>query len=203
MDEPVGKPVSVRTWILSIGALLLGIAIQYTGLALAEAWVQNYPSVRDVFMEQLPNWQFGIAGELYFFGLVLAINWSTFRSGARRVPQLFITLGLFYAVRGVIQLLFPIGPPLDAIPVNQRIDFYGYGEHAFFPAGHVGILTIMLYFNQTKWRHWLMVGIVLFALGTAIARTHYVVDSIVGAVLGYAIAVWIDRRGWLRSTAAE
>jgi membrane-associated phospholipid phosphatase len=102
-----------------------------------------------------------------------------------------------YLIRGWFLFLYPIGAPLGAVGADQRISIWGHESHAFFPGGHIAILTIMAMFAPDRWvRCVLWGGLIIFGIGTMLAKTHYTMDSAGGILLGYALAVWVRQR-WI------
>lgn len=189
---------TIGQWILSIVTAIVGVSWQYGSLALVDRWVHVYPSVPDVLMDRLPRLEFGWWGEVLFFALILMFAIPHFRWNVWDTPKVLTKLGLFYFVRGWLQLFFPIGAPLNALPPDQRLNVWGYASHAYFPGGHVGILTIMALNLRSKKLRWIMAGgIIVFGLGTILSKNHYTADLLAGALIGYAVNVWVDRR-WPR-----
>lgn len=196
MDVPTpeqSKPTA-RQWVTGVLVAVIGVTWQYTALWLVERWVQTYPRVTDVVMDRLPRLNFGIWGELFFFGLLVLILVLFFRRQAWDTPKVLLTLGIFYFVRGTIQLFLPIGAPLNALPPDQRLNLWGFASHAYFPGGHIGVLTILtMSLKNQVIRRWAWVGVLLFGAGTLLAKNHYTADSIVGVLLGYAIFTLIQQ----------
>jgi hypothetical protein len=175
------------------GALLfaLGITMHMTLLSLVERFTTRFPSIPDPLLARLPYVDFGWPGEAYFFAFVAAVTAVALRSQARTIPGTFAKAGLFYAFRGVFLFFLPIGAPVDAPAVASRFSLYPFPSHAFFPGGHVGLMTIMsLSTADTRWRRVFLAATVLFALGTMLSRTHYTADAIGGWTLAYAVTSW-------------
>ena len=180
-------------WIAAIAAVA-GVTVHMGALALIERFTTTFPSVPDVLLERLPYVNFGIPGELAFVVFLVLVTVVIVRSRNVTVAGVFTQLGLFYAVRGLFLFLHPIGSPADAPPVDSRIVIYPFPSHAYFPGGHVGIMTILsLSVHARRWRWAFLSGTALFALGTMLARTHYTADALAGSLLGYAIVTWARR----------
>jgi hypothetical protein len=178
---------------MASGLLLFagGLLVHMTCLSAIERFTTSYPSVHDEFMARLPYVDFGWPGELYFFAFVAAVTLVHVRTQRSTVAGVFAKLGLFYAVRGVFLFLLPIGSPADAPPIASRFVLYPFPNHAYFPGGHVGLMTILsLSVRDTRWRRGFLVATALFALGTILARTHYTADAFGGWLLGYAVTSW-------------
>ena len=178
------------------GSLLFGagLLIHMVSLKLIEQFTTTFPSLPDVLMARLPYVDFGIPGELYFFAFFVVVAAVLMRSQAERVPSLLAKLGIFYAFRGVFLFLMPIGSPADAPPLASRFVLYPFPSHAYFPGGHVGLMTMLsLSVHETRWRRCFLLATGLFAAGTILARTHYTADSVGGWLLGYAITSWSRR----------
>ena len=194
--QPVSTPnPSARQWILAGIVVAGGVFWQYFSLWLVDRLVTIFPSVSDLLMDRFPVITFGLWGEVLFFGLILVFAIPHFRLYWQDTPRILITLGLFYFVRGWVQLFFPIGAPAGAIDPSQRLNIWGYANHAYFPGGHIGILTILVLNQRVRsLRPWMWIGVAAFGIGTMLAKNHYVADSLVGMVLAYAITVWVWRR---------
>lgn len=190
----VSKP-SAREWGVSILVLLIGISWQYLSLWWIERLVDNFPRVSDVLMDRLPRIDFGIFGELWFFGLILLFAIAHFRSQPSTTPRVLRAIGLFYFVRGWFTFLFPIGAPAGAVAAAERLHVWGFETHAFFPGGHIGILTILAMSAPNKTiRRCLWAGTIVFGIGAMLAKTHYTMDSVAGILLAYAVCVWLSHR---------
>lgn len=177
---------STKLWMLAIIVATIGVTWQYSALSLVERFTSNFPTVPDVLMDNLPRIEFGIFGELWFFGLILLFAIPHFRNNWRRTPDVLMALGLMYFIRGWIMFFFPIGMPTGALSAAERLSVWGYESHAYFPGGHIAILTILTLFTLSqKVRAALWIGLVLFGVGTLLSKNHYTADSIVGIMLGY------------------
>lgn len=178
---------------LATGVLLFaaGLLVHNACLTLIERLTSRFPSVPDVLMARLPYVAFGLPGELYFVAFLIAVSTVLIRSQPRTVPAVLTKLGLFYAFRGLFLFFLPIGSPDDAPALASRFVLYPWADHAYFPGGHVGLMTILsLAVQHPRWRRGLLVATGLFAFGTLLARTHYTADALGGWLLAYAITSW-------------
>lgn len=191
----VSKRPTASLWLLAVLTAAVGVTWQYISLHLVEKFVTVYPSVPDILMNTFPQYFFGLWGEGLFFSSALLFAIPHFRWHWRDTPKVLISLGLFYFIRGWFMLLFPVGAPMGAVSPDVRLNIWGYATHAYFPGGHIGILTILaMNLQEHRWRWWLWVGIVLFGIGTMLAKNHYTMDSVAGIIIGYAVATWVGRR---------
>lgn len=185
----------MRRWIIAILAAVVGAAWNFVALALIERSVTVFPRVPDVLMDNLPRIDFGIVGEIWFFGLIALFAILHFKRQWRTTPVVLLALGLMYLIRGTFLYFFPIGAPLGSVGADARLSIWGHETHAFFPGGHIAILTIFAMFAPQQWvRKTLWAGLIVFGIGTTLAKTHYTMDSVAGILLGYAVSVWVQRR---------
>jgi membrane-associated phospholipid phosphatase len=186
----------LRTWSISIITATVGVWWQFYSLALIERYVTSFPTVNDILLEALPLVQFGLWGEAWFFLLIGLFAVDHFRFEWRRTPEVLMTLGTFYFVRGWFMFLFPIGAPTGALDASQRLNIWGHASHAYFPGGHIGILTILTLLTPHRTiRHIMWFGVVVFGLGTLLSKNHYTMDSVAGVMLGAGTVLAI-RRLW-------
>ena len=188
-----------RRLIIGILTLLIGIGTNVLCLAAIDKLSPSFPSLPDPLIDHWPLVHFPAWAELGFVAILIVTVYIFIFRQRRDLPLLLVTLGIFYAARGIMQFFMPIGSPLGAAPVDARFVFYPYPSHAYFPGGHFGILTVFgLAIRNWRWQ-WLyfaMAGI--FALGTMLAKTHYTADIIGGWLLAYAVHMIVKHRlsGW-------
>lgn len=186
--RPVPRRVTAR---FGTFALVLGLAVYMAALAWVDALVRHFPSVPDVVHERLPYVDFGAPGEWAYATFMLVMAWVLFRRQPRTVPVIFTLLGVFYAMRGLFLFLLPIGSPPTAPGLDERFVFWPFADHAYFPGGHTGMMTVLsLSVARRRWRRAFLAATFVFALGTMIARTHYTADAFGGWLLGYGIVLW-------------
>ena len=161
-------------------------------LALIERYVRTFPSVPDVAQASLPYVNFGLAGELSFVAFLVAALLVIVIRQPRTLPAILAMVGIFYAIRGLFLFLLPIGAPPTAPLLASRLAIYPFSSHSYFPGGHAGLMSILSLSMTSRSRKAIFfVATALFALGTVIARTHYVADVIGGALVGYAVFSWV------------
>jgi membrane-associated phospholipid phosphatase len=195
MPDQNNRRQTITRWIIAIIVAAVGATWQFMSLELIERSVSTWPRVTDVLMDQLPRIDFGIIGEIWFFGLILLFAIDHFRRQWRNTPSVLTALGLMYLIRGTFLYFFPIGAPLGAVGADARLSIWGHEAHAFFPGGHIAILTVLAMFAPQAWvRRTLWIGLVIFGIGTMLAKTHYTMDSVGGILLGYAVSVWVKHR---------
>ncbi|MBI5466622.1 MAG: phosphatase PAP2 family protein [Candidatus Kerfeldbacteria bacterium] len=200
--EPISRPSS-RRWLVAVGIAAIGVTWQFLSLALIERSVSVFPTVTDVLMDRLPRIDFGFFGESWFFGLVIVFALWHFRRQWQRTPEILMALGLMYFLRGWFLYLFPIGAPYGAVSPDERLSIWGHESHAFFPGGHIAILTALALFAPVRWLRWVLwSGLVIFGIGTLLAKTHYTMDSVGGILLGYAVATMVRQRESVATSAA-
>jgi hypothetical protein len=175
--------------------LVAGLGIHMACLAWIGTLVRSFPPVPDVLHACLPYVDFGPPGELVYVAFLVAMATVLFRTQPRTLPSILAALGIFYAIRGIFLFLLPIGLPPTAPPVSDRFVLWPYAEHAFFPGGHTGMMTVLsLSVISTPWRRAFLSVTLAFALGTLLARTHYTADAFGGWLVGYAVILWVRRR---------
>lgn len=179
----------------------IGIAVHYASLTAVERFTRTFPSIPDALLARLPYVDFGVPGELYFFAFLAAVTAVVLRRQPWSVAATFAKAGLLYACRGPFLFFLPIGAPVDAPDVVSRFSLYPFPSHAFFPWGHVGLMTILsLSVLDRRWRRVFLGATAIFAFGTMLSRTHYTADAIGGWLLAYAITSW-GRRHFAARTA--
>ena len=177
--------------VAGIAALVGGLALHMTGLALVERFVKQFPPVPDVLHAHLPYVDFGVPGELLFVAFLVTLIAVLVRTQPRSIPVILTPLGVFYAIRGAFLFALPIGIPPTAPPLEARFVFYPFAGHAYFPGGHTGMMTVLsLSVASRPWRRVFLVTTFAFAFGTLLSRTHYTADAIGGWLVGYAIVQW-------------
>lgn len=182
-------------WSVAVLVAAIGVTWQFLSLDLIERSVTDFPRVADVLMDRLPRVDFGLFGELWFFGLITLFSVWHFRRNWRATPEVLTALGLMYFIRGWFLYLFPIGAPLGSVGAADRLSIWGHEAHAFFPGGHIAILTVLAMFAPLRWlRIVVWVGLLIFGIGTMLAKTHYTMDSVGGILLGYAMATLVRGR---------
>jgi membrane-associated phospholipid phosphatase len=178
----------MKRLIFAVSVLMAGVAIHMLALFITDRAIASFPSVPDLLMDRLPRVDFGVTGELFFVAILIFFAVTFFRQPKHDTARLLIALGMFYALRGLFLFFLPIGMPFGAAPPEERFTFYPYGTHAFFPGGHFGILTIMaLSLTDRRARILMMAAVVVFGLGTVLAKTHYTADLLGGGLFAYLI----------------
>ena len=176
-------------------ALCAGLGVHMAALALIERFVRVFPPLPDVVHAHLPYVDFGWPGELAYAAFMLTAVAVLFRTQPRSVPAILALLGLFYAVRGVFLFLMPIGAPPTAPPLAARFVFWPFPDHAYFPGGHTGMMSVIsLSVASARWRRAFLAFTFAFAIGTLLARTHYTADALGGWLTAYAIVLCGRRR---------
>jgi len=132
--------------------------------------------------------------------------WAIFGSNAR----LPISLGLFYAVRALIQTIwyspFPEGFYWNSPGFPSLVVPYGRGSDFFF-SGHSGFLLICLEewhrIGKTRMRNIVFIPLVYTILILLVYRIHYSIDVLVGLVFSDMCFWWVDQHvNKIDSTAA-
>ena len=176
---------------VGLAVAIAGLAVNLGCLKLSERLVPWFPSVPDVIQARLPYVDFGLPGELVFFAFLITCATLLFTRQPRAVASVLCLVGAFYAIRGVFLLLLPIGTPPTAPPDIHRFALYPYADHAYFPGGHAGLMTILsLSMADRRWRRALLAVAIAFAIGSVMARYHYTADVLAGGALGYALVSW-------------
>lgn len=182
---------SRRTWILSILFLFACLGFHWGALAFIDRIVTSYPSIPDPLMGHLPIVTFGAWGELLFLALFLLFAIPHFRYNWRATPRVLIQAGLVYFIRAWFLVLLPIGSPAGSIPASERLSIWGFANHAYFPGGHMGVLTVYAMNLPVKGLRPLMwVLVVLFAIGTVLNKNHYTADVLGGYLVGLLAISW-------------
>lgn len=182
---------SRRTWVLSILFLLFCLGFHWGALALVDRVVTNYPSVPDVLMDRLPLVTFGVWGELLFVALFLLFAIPHFRYNWRATPRVLVQAGLVYFIRAWFLIFLPIGPPADSIPADMRLSIWGFANHAYFPGGHMGVLTVYaMNLPIRKLRPLMWALVIIFAVGTILNKNHYTADALGGLIVGLTAIRW-------------
>jgi len=174
---------------------LTGIAWNFAALALSERWIRHFPSVPDVLLDRLPYMDLYRIGEV-FVACVVAIFLATFlRDRANHFGHLLALVGMFYAVRGTFLLLLPLGPPIGAPLVAARFSIYPSAGHAYFPSGHLGLLTLLALMSPARYQTLFWGAAALFAVGACLAKAHYSADLIGAVIVAYAVYEFGERLG--------
>ncbi len=185
----------MKKFIGPVAIFFAGHIVHWSALWWVSQLYRAFQATPDPIMDRLPQINFGWYGEALFLLLLALAIWTFFGRQRSDLPQLFTIIGIFYALRGVLLFVHPIGTPLGAIDPSMRLNIWGFADHAYFPGGHVGLMTIFaMHLRSRPWRIAFWVGLTVFASGTILAKTHYTVDTLVGIMLGYAITVWVWRR---------
>lgn len=182
---------SRRTWILSILFLLCCLSFHWGALWFVDRAVAHYPTVPDLLMDRLPLMSFGVWGELLFVGLFLLFAIPHFRFNWRATPRVMIQIGLVYFIRAWFLVFLPIGPPAGSIPASERLSIWGFANHAYFPGGHMGVLTAYaLNIPVRRLRPLMWSLVIIFAIGTILNKNHYTADVLGGLLVGLAAIHW-------------
>lgn len=180
---------------------VIGVAVHYGALAWVERLVSSYPAVSDPLLDRMPRVDFGWWGEGYYFLLIGAFLILFFGRLRHLLEQGFIAIGMFYFLRSLFLFFLPIGAPHGSVSPDERLNIWGYAEHAFFPGGHVGILFLLaLLIDQPRIRAAMLTGAAIFGLGTMLAKTHYTADVLGGFLLAYAIYAGLRLRRFRPTT---
>ena len=195
VPEPLaGRPppaVLDPTLAVALAVAFLGLEINLGSLKLAERLVPWFPSIPDVIQARLPYVDFGVPGELVFLAFLLTCATLLIARQPRSVASVLCLVGVFYAIRGVFLFLLPIGSPPTAPAAMDRFILYPYPNHAYFPGGHAGLMTILsLSVEDARWRRVLLAVSIVFAIGAVMARAHYTADVVAGGALGYTLVSW-------------
>jgi hypothetical protein len=195
LDDARGRRLALGLFHPGLGSgalvFMTGLLVHNACLTAIERLTSHFPSVPDVLMSRLPYVAFGLPGELGFLAFLIVVATVLIRAQPRTVPSVLVKLGLFYAFRGLFLFFLPIGPPFDAPALENRFVLYPWANHAYFPGGHVGLMTILsLSVQERRWRRILLIATGSFALGTLLARTHYTADALGGWLLAYAVISW-------------
>jgi len=186
---------TIRRWGVATVVAIIGVTWNFYSLSLIERSITTFPPVTDIFMNLFPRVDFGWFGELGFFVLILLFAVPHFWKSWRATPDVLLALGLMYFIRGWFMFLFPIGPPLGSVGADARLSIWGHETHAYFPGGHIAVITVLAMFTSIiTIRRLLWVGAVMIGIGTLLAKNHYTMDSVTGIIIGYAVSVWVQRR---------
>lgn len=169
----------------------------------------NVPEIAlDRAMGLRPGWML-VYGSLYAFAwfmpLLVVRDW---RLGRRALQAYLVAMVVAYA--GF--LIYPtVGPRPDVVPGDGfaawslRFMYDIDPPHGCFPSLHVAYSFLAA---LVCWRLNRGLGVVcwiwaaLVAVSTVYTKQHYVVDTIAGAILGYAV-YWIFVRGYPRAAVSD
>ena len=202
--------MSLRTagsrWLLGLLILATGTTASSLAAIIVGTNPSILPAIPDPILPRLPYVDTGPGGEVVFSALVVLLILTLWFRSRERLPYALMLIGLFYFVRAAFQLLLPLGHPLDAPAFDDRFHLYPF-PYAYFPSGHVGLLTVLaLCVPRGRIRIVAWIGVALIAFGTFVARTHYVADALGSVVIAYAVFAFGERslrQRWFRTGTQE
>jgi hypothetical protein len=183
----------LKHWIIGLATLIAGISASVGAALVVGANSSDLPALPDPILRHLPYYDPGAPAEVIYMSFVLFLLIMIFVKDRARVPYVLCSIGLFYLARAVFQLLLPLGAPIDAPDFTERYMLYPL-PYAYFPSGHVGnlvMLACLVSRGRTRILAW--TGVIVVALFTFIARTHYVADALGSLFIGYAVFAFCER----------
>lgn len=131
------------------------------------------------------------------FGVFLA---DTLRRCPERLPAVASVFALMYLLRAGIMVLTPLAPAQGDQPFIFVPQQFG-----MFPSGHVAAMVLLVMLTpedrpRSRAVQWLMAG--LMVAGLLLARGHYSIDVVGGALLAYfVVSSWRGGRLFRRVSA--
>lgn len=195
-------PLSVSAaWSLALGLAALALAATLLGNALILAQLTDPVRPADLLLDTLPyvrpaRW-LTVLALVVGFAVLLA---DLLRRRPERLPAVVCVFALMYLLRAGIMVLTPLAPAQGDQPFIFTPQQYG-----MFPSGHVAAMVLLAMLTpedrpRSRAVQWLMVG--LMVAGLLLARGHYSIDVVGGALLAYfVVQTWRDGRLFRRVRA--
>ncbi len=204
-DEKPGRYRNISTHlqllfpVLKNNRFYISLLFVFAGIAVnnaSQAYLHDYiskgkslPILSDMILDKLPVVDVSLIYDIFaIIPILLAITYIIHKREYRRIPFIFLMVGIFYIVRGVFIVLTPFGNP----PMFNGSDelFHGFANYELgvYPSGHAGNVFLILLLVNDKVYKWL-IGICLFVVIIALfmAHSHYSIDILSGLFFAYAI----------------
>lgn len=180
-------------WILGLAMFGIGYWLSALAARSAERYGSTLPSVPDVVLAHVPYRDLYFVGEIFFWVFLALLVARLVLERRFNFSYALFVIGAFSLLRALFLVLLPLGPPLTAPEFSARFHLYPY-PFAYFPSGHVALLTILTLFLKRGWVRWLAwVGVIAFSIGTFFTRAHYSADALGAVVIAYAVYTFCER----------
>jgi hypothetical protein len=188
----LGPVVKSQYFYISLFFVFLGIGLNNA----SQAYLHNYisqgktlPILSDMILDKLPVINVSLIYDVFaIIPIVLAVVYIIRTPDYKRLPFIFLMVGIFYVVRGIFIVLTPFGnPPMfnGSYPL-----FHGFANYELgvYPSGHAGnVFLILLLVNNNFYKKLIGVCLVVVILALFLAHSHYSIDILSGLFFAYAI----------------
>jgi hypothetical protein len=181
-----------RYFYLGIVALLAGILLNNA----SQAYLHNYisqgkslPVLSDMILDKLPVINVSLIYDIFaIIPIILIFFYIIHKRDYKRIPFIFLMIGIFYVVRGVFIVLTPFGNP----PMFNGSDplFHGFANYELgvYPSGHAGAVFLILLLANNNVYKWLIgICLILVIIALFLTHGHYSIDILSGLFFAYAI----------------
>ena len=162
----------------------------------SQAYLHDYisqgktlPILSDMILDKLPMIDVTLIYDIFaIIPIILAVVYIIHRKDYKRVPFIFLMVGIFYIVRGIFIVLTPFGnPPMfnGSYPL-----FHGFANYELgvYPSGHAGnVFLILLLVNDNMYKKLIGICLVVVIIALFLAHSHYSIDILSGLFFAYAI----------------
>ncbi len=184
-SEDHARP-GLRAW----GASCVLLALSGVATEAASRFIQARFPLRPLADDLLLSWLPHLSGARELTSVMITAGVLSFGVYALtrdrdRVPEYLTMVAVMYALRAAMIVLTPLANANDGAPAAFPVFQYG-----MFPSGHIALMSLLVAFSRTN-RQLRAVEIALafgVAAGMLVARSHYTIDLIGGALLAYFIA---------------
>lgn len=195
-------PLSVpAAWSVALGLGALALAATLLGNVLILSQLTDPVRPADLLLDTLPY----VRPARWLTVLALAVGFAVFladllRRQPGRLPAVVCVFALMYLLRAGIMVLTPLAPAQGDQPFIFTPQQFG-----MFPSGHVAAMVLLAMLTpqdrpRSRAVQWLLVG--LMVAGLLLARGHYSIDVVGGALLAYfVVSTWRGGRLFRRVSA--
>lgn len=107
------------------------------------------------------------------------------------LPSFFTTLAIFYLIRALLVVIFPLKDPYPFVRDMGRYNYFPAG--GMLPSGHAGFVFTIFYAIKGKVKY-LFLGLAIFTVFfLVISRLHYTIDIIASIIITYGI-YWLNKK---------
>jgi membrane-associated phospholipid phosphatase len=197
----VGQAVSAPNTIISFLTMIPPLVLNTITSGIIQKLYPDRPIVPDFLFDVFGyiGWLEYVTDPLVWISALLLILYM-FSQGRDRMPFLLNSIGLLYLVRGVLQLLTPLGRPTGNLDSYGVLKVFNVMQHGMFPSGHVAFsfLVFLVIDKERAPVYKIVAGIssFLMVVTTLLSRGHYSIDMAGGLMLGFIVYTVLKDRGW-------